>query len=79
MVGGGGEKKTLRIAAKQASISHCAFNPSMETLEHKLSVLKKHCEAVNRDFDEIKIGISVNRARWTPFLYQPLSRLWQYC
>jgi F420-dependent oxidoreductase-like protein len=63
MVGGGGEKKTLRIAAKYADISHCAFNPSMEALNHKLSVLKKHCEAVNRDFDEVKIGISVN-----PFL-----------
>jgi F420-dependent oxidoreductase-like protein len=60
MVGGGGEKKTLRIAAKYADISHCAFNPSMETLNHKLDVLKKHCKAVNRDFDEIKIGISVN-------------------
>jgi alkanesulfonate monooxygenase SsuD/methylene tetrahydromethanopterin reductase-like flavin-dependent oxidoreductase (luciferase family) len=35
----------------------------MEALNHKLSVLKKHCEAVNRNFDEIKIGISVN-----PFL-----------
>jgi F420-dependent oxidoreductase-like protein len=63
MVGGGGEKKTLRIAAKYADISHCAFNPSMEALEHKLGVLKKHCEAVNRDFDGIKVGISVN-----PFL-----------
>jgi len=59
MVGGGGEKKTLRIAAKHADISHCAFNPSVEVLDHKLSVLKKHCEAVNRDFDEIKKGISV--------------------
>ncbi|HML03396.1 MAG TPA: TIGR03560 family F420-dependent LLM class oxidoreductase [Candidatus Bathyarchaeia archaeon] len=60
MVGGGGEKKTLRIAAKYADISHCAFNPSIETLTHKLDVLKKHCKAVNRDFNEIKIGISVN-------------------
>jgi alkanesulfonate monooxygenase SsuD/methylene tetrahydromethanopterin reductase-like flavin-dependent oxidoreductase (luciferase family) len=60
LVGGGGEKKTLRIAAKYADMSHCAFNPSMETLNHKLDVLKKHCKAVNRDFDEVKIGISVN-------------------
>ena len=60
MVGGGGEKKTLRIAAKYAHISHCAFNPPIEALDHKLSVLKKHCKAVNRDLDEIKIGISVN-------------------
>jgi alkanesulfonate monooxygenase SsuD/methylene tetrahydromethanopterin reductase-like flavin-dependent oxidoreductase (luciferase family) len=63
MVGGGGEKKTLRIAAKYADISHCAFNPSMETLNHKLDVLKKHCKAVNRDYNKVKIGISVN-----PFL-----------
>jgi len=63
MVGGGGEKKTLRIAAKYADISHCAFNPSMEALDQKLRVLKTHCEAVNRDFDEIKVGISLN-----PFL-----------
>jgi alkanesulfonate monooxygenase SsuD/methylene tetrahydromethanopterin reductase-like flavin-dependent oxidoreductase (luciferase family) len=60
MVGGGGEKKTLRIAAKYADISHCAFNPRMEDLEHKLNVLKKHCKTVNRDFNDIKIGISVN-------------------
>jgi len=59
MVGGGGEKKTLRIAAKYADISHCAFNPSEEVLDQKLSALKKHCDAVNRDFDEIKKGISV--------------------
>jgi F420-dependent oxidoreductase-like protein len=60
MVGGGGEKKTLRIAAKYADISHCAFNPTVEDLDHKLSVLRRHCKTVNRDFDEIKIGISVN-------------------
>jgi alkanesulfonate monooxygenase SsuD/methylene tetrahydromethanopterin reductase-like flavin-dependent oxidoreductase (luciferase family) len=60
MVGGGGEKKTLRIAAKYANISHCAFNPPMEALNQKLSVLKRHCKAVNRNFDGIKIGISVN-------------------
>lgn len=60
LVGGGGEKKTLRIAARYADISHCAFNPTYEDLEHKLSVLRRHCKIVNRDFDEIRIGISVN-------------------
>jgi len=59
MVGGGGEKKTLRIAAKHADISHFAFNPTEEVLNQKLNVLKKHCEAVKRDFDDIKKGISV--------------------
>ncbi len=59
MVGGGGEKKTLRIAAKYADISHCAFNPSEEELGRKLTALRKHCESVNRDYDEIKKGISI--------------------
>ena len=59
MVGGGGEKRTLRIAARYADISHFAFNPSEKVLDQKLIVLRKHCKAVKRDFDEIKKGISV--------------------
>jgi len=59
MVGGGGEKKTLRIAAKYADISHFAFNPSEDVLDRKLSALKRHCSDVKGDFDEIKKGISV--------------------
>lgn len=59
MVGGGGEKRTLRIAAKHAHVSHCAFNPSEQELDKKLTVLRKHCESVGRDYDEIKKGISV--------------------
>jgi alkanesulfonate monooxygenase SsuD/methylene tetrahydromethanopterin reductase-like flavin-dependent oxidoreductase (luciferase family) len=59
MVGGGGEMRTLRIAARYADISHFAFNPSEEVLNQKLLVLRRHCKAVKRDLDEIKKGISV--------------------
>jgi len=59
MVGGGGEMRTLRTAARYADISHFAFNPSEEVLNKKLTVLKKHCRVVGRDFDEIKKGISL--------------------
>jgi len=59
MVGGGGEKRTLRIAAKYADISHFAGIPNEEVLDQKLSALKRHCEAVKRDYDEIKKGISL--------------------
>ena len=53
LVGGGGEKVTLKIAAEHADISHF-FSRSMENLEHKLSVLKMHCKTVGRDYDEIR-------------------------
>jgi alkanesulfonate monooxygenase SsuD/methylene tetrahydromethanopterin reductase-like flavin-dependent oxidoreductase (luciferase family) len=59
LVGGGGELKTLRIAAKYADISHFAFNQSTDIVDQKLKVLRKHCEAVKRDFDEIKKGMSL--------------------
>lgn len=52
MVGGGGEKRTLRYAAKYADISHF-FASDVETLEHKLDVLKKHCNSVGREYGDI--------------------------
>jgi F420-dependent oxidoreductase-like protein len=59
LVGGGGIRRTLRIAAKYADISHCAFNPSETVLDHKLDALRKHCEFLKRDFDEIRKGIGL--------------------
>src|SRR3990170_148401 len=59
MVGGGGETRTLKIAAKYADISHFAFNPSEEVLDQKLAALKKHCTTVQREFNEIKKAIGV--------------------
>jgi len=59
MVGGGGERKTLRIAARHADISHLAFNPTEDILTQKLDALRKHCETVKRNFNDIKKGISV--------------------
>lgn len=52
MIGGGGEKLTLRVVAKYADWWNIP-NASPKTYKHKLEVLKKHCRAVNRDFDEI--------------------------
>jgi F420-dependent oxidoreductase-like protein len=50
MVGGGGEKKTLRLVAQYAQSCNLFNTPD---LEHKLDVLKRHCEDVGRDYDEI--------------------------
>jgi F420-dependent oxidoreductase-like protein len=55
MIGGAGEKRTLKIAAKYADIAHIIAN-STEELEHKIEVLMKHCSNVSRDFSSIRIA-----------------------
>jgi probable F420-dependent oxidoreductase len=54
LIGGGGEKKTLRIVAEHADIWH-SFS-DLETLKHKLSVLHEHCQAIGRSPDEIEVS-----------------------
>ena len=58
LIGGGGEKKTLRLVAKHADIWH-TFT-SGDVLAHKIDVLKRHCEAVGRPFEQIEISTGVN-------------------
>lgn len=58
MIGGGGEKVTLRIAAEHADISHF-FSRSLDNLDHKLTVLKSHCEKVGRDYNAIRKATSM--------------------
>lgn len=58
LIGGGGERRTLKIAAKHADISHF-FIQDLETLERKLSALRRHCDGLGRDYDEIRKGVGV--------------------
>ncbi|HEY4021032.1 MAG TPA: LLM class F420-dependent oxidoreductase [Pseudonocardiaceae bacterium] len=51
MIGGGGEKKTLRFVAKYAQLCNVFDTPD---IERKLTVLREHCEAEGRDYDEIE-------------------------
>jgi F420-dependent oxidoreductase-like protein len=48
LVGGGGEQRTLRIAAKHADMTHW-FPLGLDMLKHKTEVLARHCEAIGRD------------------------------
>jgi len=50
MIGGGGERKTLRFVARYAQA--CNLFPGPD-LARKLDVLRAHCEAEGRDYDEI--------------------------
>jgi F420-dependent oxidoreductase-like protein len=51
MIGGSGEKKTLRLVAKYAQACNLFPSPGMGK---KLDVLRQHCEDVGRDYDEIE-------------------------
>jgi F420-dependent oxidoreductase-like protein len=76
LIGGGGERKTLRLVARYADA--CNLFPTPQ-IPHKLSVLKRHCEAEGRDYDTIektamfsfdagdggaKVGKLIGQLRW---------------
>jgi alkanesulfonate monooxygenase SsuD/methylene tetrahydromethanopterin reductase-like flavin-dependent oxidoreductase (luciferase family) len=52
MIGGGGERKTLRLVAQYADASNLFGGPGQ--LLAKYAILAEHCEAVGRDFAEIE-------------------------
>ncbi|MCI0486254.1 MAG: LLM class F420-dependent oxidoreductase [Blastocatellia bacterium] len=54
MIGGGGEKLTLKVVAKHADIWNTFGSP--EVFRHKIEVLRGHCDAVGRNFDDIEIS-----------------------
>ena len=57
LIGGGGEKKTLRLVAKYADIWHCFGDAA--TIERKIGILRQHCADVGRDPAEIEISAGV--------------------
>jgi F420-dependent oxidoreductase-like protein len=54
MVGGMGEKKTLRLVAQYADACNLFAYGGSDTIRHKLNVLRRHCEDVGRDYEEIE-------------------------
>jgi alkanesulfonate monooxygenase SsuD/methylene tetrahydromethanopterin reductase-like flavin-dependent oxidoreductase (luciferase family) len=57
MIGGSGEKKTLRTVARYADMWN-AMGP-LEMMAHKVEVLRGHCDAVGRDIGEIEFTLGV--------------------
>lgn len=53
MIGGGGERRTLRLVARYADACNL-FAATPGELAHKLDVLRSHCEAEDRDVDTIE-------------------------
>jgi alkanesulfonate monooxygenase SsuD/methylene tetrahydromethanopterin reductase-like flavin-dependent oxidoreductase (luciferase family) len=57
MVGGGGEKRTLKVAARFADITN--WFGTLDEAARKLDVLDRHCEAIGRDPAEILRTVAV--------------------
>ena len=53
IVGGGGERRTLRIAARLGD----ACNVPVDAVQHKADVLRRHCEEVGRDPAEVAVTV----------------------
>jgi len=55
IVGGSGEKRTLRIAARLAD--GCNLPSDAATLDHKIAVLRQHCEQIGREPAEVAVTV----------------------
>jgi F420-dependent oxidoreductase-like protein len=66
MIGGGGERKTLRLVAQYGDACNVFGGP--ERIAHKYAVLREHCERLGRPYDEIERSTlqSVDLERETP-------------
>ncbi len=53
LIGGGGERKTLKLVAKYGDATHqTTADPAV--MRHKMEVLRRHCEADGRDYERIE-------------------------
>jgi alkanesulfonate monooxygenase SsuD/methylene tetrahydromethanopterin reductase-like flavin-dependent oxidoreductase (luciferase family) len=59
LIGGGGERSTLRIVAEHADIWNCPTRVSVDEFRRKSAILDEHCVAVGRDPAEIVRSVQV--------------------
>ncbi|MGA8331738.1 MAG: LLM class F420-dependent oxidoreductase [Mycobacterium sp.] len=61
LIGGGGEKKTLRMVAQYADVWN-STDHELDVVAHKLDVLQRHCDTAGRDFAEIQktVGLFID-------------------
>src|SRR5260370_24478369 len=54
LIGGGGERKTLRLVAQYADACNLFARMGKNVLQHKLDVLREHCEKIGRPYEQIE-------------------------
>jgi F420-dependent oxidoreductase-like protein len=59
LVGGGGEKKTLKLLARHGDIGHW-FGGNLEDLKRKKEIFEEHCEAEERDPSTVLLTVGLN-------------------
>jgi F420-dependent oxidoreductase-like protein len=73
LIGGGGEKVTLKIVAQYADA--CNAGGSIDTIRHKLEVLKQHCENVGRDYNQIKRTVNIDYCALAPTVAEARAKI----
>ncbi len=63
LVGGGGERKTLRLVARYADACNL-FGRDLDTFRHKLAVLHQHLDELERPRDEVEITVLAPTIDW---------------
>ena len=71
MIGGGGEKRTLRLVARYADGSNMFGGP--DQLQHKYAVLAEHCAAEGRPFEAIERSTLQSVGLFEPHPFQPTT------
>jgi alkanesulfonate monooxygenase SsuD/methylene tetrahydromethanopterin reductase-like flavin-dependent oxidoreductase (luciferase family) len=59
LIGGGGEKKTLKLLARHGDIGHW-FGGNLEDLKRKKLIFEQHCEAEGRDPSTVLLTVGLN-------------------
>ena len=64
LIGGSGERKTLRMVAQYGDACNIMGEP--DQVAHKLDVLRRHCDTLGRDINEIEVTVSARNLSTNP-------------